>query len=130
MWRTRALQILLGLMGAFFVAGIYPMITALAQRHQSDYPDEMMLSVYFVLGLFLLLAIKDPPAHRSLIVFTGWANLAHASVMAVQSVQLGIQRSELPPLVGFAAICVLLLSLVPAQQRERQIWAADAAKTA
>jgi succinate-acetate transporter protein len=65
---------------------------------QSDYPDQMMLAIYVTLGVFLLLAIRNPAANRSLIAFTGWSSLAHAAVMAVQSLQLGNERTELPPL--------------------------------
>jgi hypothetical protein len=87
--RERALKIWLGLVGLFFVAGIYPLVTSLVQRKQSDYRDQMMLAIYVTLGVFLLLAIPNPAAHRSLIAFTGWSSLAHAAVMTVQSIQLG-----------------------------------------
>jgi hypothetical protein len=72
-----------------------------------------LLAIYAVLGVFLLLAIRNPSANRSLIAFTAWGNLAHASIMAVQSVQLGTERSELPPLGAAALICVVLLWLLP-----------------
>ena len=42
------------------------------------------MSTYVSLGIFLLLAVRDPAGNRSLIAFAGWANLAHAGVMAVQ----------------------------------------------
>jgi hypothetical protein len=48
----------------------------------------MMLAVHFVLGVFLVLAVRRPVAHRSLIAFTGWGILAHDAVMAVQASQL------------------------------------------
>ena len=41
----------------------------------------MMLSLYFTLGIFLLLAARDPSANRSLIAFTAWSSFAHAAVM-------------------------------------------------
>jgi hypothetical protein len=40
--------------------------------------------VNVTLGIFLLLAVRDPAANRSLIAFGGWANLAHAGVMVAQ----------------------------------------------
>jgi hypothetical protein len=112
MSRERALQILMLLMGLFFVAGIYPLATSIAQRKQSDYPDQMMLAVYITLGVFLLLSIRNPSANRSLIAFTGWSSLAHMSVMVVQSVQLGNERTEFPPLalIGIIAVVLLVLS--------------------
>jgi hypothetical protein len=82
---------------------------------QSDFPDQMILSIYVTLGIFLLLAVRNPSAHRSLIAFTGWSSLAHATVMAVQSIQIGSERSELPALGVVGIICVTLIALTPAK---------------
>jgi ABC-type Fe3+-siderophore transport system permease subunit len=113
---NRALKILLALVGLFFVVGIYPLITSVMQRKQSDYPDQMLLAIYVTLGVFLLLAIRNPAAHRSLIAFTGWSSLAHAAAMAVQSLQLGNERTELPPLGVVGVLCVILIVLTPTKQ--------------
>jgi hypothetical protein len=113
--RERALKILLAVIGLFFVAGIYPLITSMLHPKQSDFPDQMMLSIYVTLGIFLLLAVRNPSTHRSLIAFTGWSSLAHAAVMAVQSIQIGSQRSELPALGVVGIICVTLIALTPAK---------------
>ena len=123
--RERALKILLALVGLFFVAGIYPLITSMMHPKQSDYPDQMMLAIYITLGVFLLLAIRNPAANRSLIAFTGWSSLAHAAVMAVQSIQLGNERTELPPLGVIGVICVVLLVLAPTRQ-SRQLASTSA----
>lgn len=48
--------------------------------------DTMMLSLYFTLGIFLLLAARNPSAHRSLIAYAGWANSAHAAAMALMAI--------------------------------------------
>jgi hypothetical protein len=111
--RERALKILLALVGLFFVAGIYPLVTSVIHPKQSDYPDQMMLAIYVTLGVFLLLAIRNPAANRSLIAFTGWSSLAHAAVMVVQSIQLGNERTELPPLGVIGVVFVILLVLAP-----------------
>jgi hypothetical protein len=116
MRQERVLQVLLVLVGSFFVAGIYPLLTSLAQHQQSDYGDQMMLAVYFVLGVFLLLAVRTPTAHRSLIAFAGWGTLVHDAVMAVQASQLKQLRSELPPLIVVALLCVALIALVSSKQ--------------
>ncbi len=113
MKRERVLQVLLVLIGLFFLAGIYPLITSIPQHQQSDYGDQMMLAVYFVLGVFLLLAVRRPAAHRSLIAFAGWGTLAHDAVMAVQAAQLKQLRSELLPLTVVAILCVALIALLP-----------------
>jgi hypothetical protein len=116
MKQERVLQVLLVLIGLFFVAGIYPLLTSLPQHQQSDYGDQMMLAVYLVLGVFLLLAARRPTAHRSLIAFAGWGTLAHDAVMAVQASQLKQLRSELLPLIVVALLCVALIALVPSKQ--------------
>ncbi len=120
MRRHRVLQGLLILVGLFFVAGIYPLLTSIPQHQQSDYGDQMMLAVYFVLGVFLLLAVPNPAAHRSLIAFTGWGTLAHDAVMTVQAYQLKQLRSELIPLLVVALLCVALIALLPPKQLAQQ----------
>ncbi len=74
------------------------------------------LSLYIVLGIFLLLAIRNPALNRGLIAFTGWSSLAHAAVMAVQSAQLGTKRTALPPLGVIGLICVVLIRVTPAKK--------------
>ena len=114
--RERALKILLALVGLFFVGGIYPLITSMMHPKQSDYPDQMILAIYVTLGIFLLLAIRNPAANRTLIAFTAWSSLAHAAVMAVQSLQIGYERTELPPLGVIGVICLILIALTPTRQ--------------
>jgi uncharacterized protein DUF6632 len=46
----------------------------------------MILGIYITLGVFLLLAARNPLRHLSLIWFTVWSSLVHAGVMAVHSV--------------------------------------------
>ena len=55
--------------------------------YQSDY-FMMIVGVYATLGIFLVLASRDPGANRSLILFTIASSVVHASIMAVQSVQM------------------------------------------
>jgi Family of unknown function (DUF6632) len=74
----------------------------------------MIMSIYVTLGMFLLLAVRDPAANRSLIAFAGWANLAHAGVMAVQEYRNVIERQELAGVVVFVG--AVLVALAPAKQ--------------
>lgn len=76
----------------------------------------MMLSVYVTLGVFLLLASRNPPENRSLIAFTAWSSFAHAVVMGVQACCNIVARGEL---VGVAALIVIgaaLIGLAPGKQ--------------
>ena len=80
MIRERALKAVLVLVGLLFLAGVYPVAMDLWHANPSDTGDDMMLSLYFVLGIFLLIAVRNPAANRSLIVFTAWSSFAHAVV--------------------------------------------------
>jgi hypothetical protein len=46
----------------------------------------MILGVYATLGVFLIIASRNPLAHRSLIWFTVWSSVVHGAIMATQSV--------------------------------------------
>ena len=82
-------------MGLLFSAGIYPVTMILWQRDQSEYSEAMMLSLYVTLGIFLLLAVRNPSANRSLIAFAAWSSFAHAAVMAIQAFQSAGDRRHL-----------------------------------
>ncbi len=80
MIRERALKVVLVIVGLLFLATAYPLLSM-----NLDESLQMMLSVYVTLGIFLLLAARNPSAHRSLIAFAAWSSFAHAAVMTVQS---------------------------------------------
>ena len=109
MSRERALKVVLMLVGILFTAGIYPMIVFLRQEPALA----MMLSVYVTLGIFLLLAARNPSAHASLIAFTAWSSFAHAGVMGLQAWQNMVQRQELIGVTALAVIGVALIALAP-----------------
>src|SRR6266571_4995268 len=95
----RALKVVLVVVGLLFVATIYPLLMFLWQPHPAEAALTMMMSVYATLGVFVLLAARNPSAHRSLIAFTAWSSFAHAAVMVVQSFQMPSERVHL--LIGF-----------------------------
>lgn len=113
--RELALKVVLVLFGLLFTAAVYPLILMLRQEPALA----MMMSVYSTLGVFLLLASRNPSAHRSLIAFTAWSSLAHASVMSVQSYLKMIERRELIGVAVFIFIGVVLIALAPRQPVER-----------
>lgn len=67
MFRERGLKVVLVLVGLFFSAAIYPAIGGLVDPAHSDMGDTMMMSLYFAFGIFLLIAVRNPSAHGSLI---------------------------------------------------------------
>jgi hypothetical protein len=78
MRRERVLKVVLVLVGLVFSAGIYPVADSLWHQNPSMYTFDMMLSLYVALGIFLLIAVRNPSANRSLIAFTAWSCFAHA----------------------------------------------------
>src|SRR5215469_3621558 len=113
------LQVAVGLLGLFCVALIYPLYTDLAHSkwllEMKDACEPMFLSWFIALGPFLLLAARKPSLHRSLIAFTACQSLAHASVMAIQTVEAwkhGVRRDFTDVvLVGVIGGILLALSL-------------------
>ena len=107
--REGALKFVLVVVGVLFVAMAYPMVIFIHQEPALS----MMLSVYVTLGIFLWLAVRDPGAHRSLILFTAWSSLAHAAVMGYQGVRHFVAHGELIGVAVLALIGVVLLALAP-----------------
>ena len=73
----------------------------------------MILAIYATLGVFLLLASRDPLAHRSLIWFTVWSSVLHAAVMAVATVihpqHIGHLWGNVPALFAVAGVLAFLM---------------------
>jgi len=127
MLRERALKVVLGLVGLFFSAAIYPAMGGLMDPAHSDTGDTMMMGLYFALGIFLLIAVRNPSAHRSLIAFAAWSSFAHAVVMSVLGFEIASERVGF--LVGTAmlvAIGIALIVLAPGKQSEQSAASAVA----
>jgi hypothetical protein len=106
-----ALKIVLGLVGVLFLALAFPMAMFIREEPALS----MMLSLYVTLGVFLLVAIRNPPAHRSLIAFTAWSSLVHAALMGTQAMLNMVARGELIGVAVLVAIGIALLVLAPAK---------------
>jgi len=108
----RALKVVLVVVGMLFVATVYPLLLFVTQEPALA----MMLCLYVTLGIFLLLASRNPSANRSLIAFTAWSSFAHAALMGMQAFRNYIARTELLGVALFAVIGVTLIVLAPAKQ--------------
>src|SRR6476620_7742512 len=100
MIRERALKVVLVVVGLIFSALVYPLMMFVRQEPALA----MMPSLYVTLGIFLLLASRNPSANRSLIAFTAWSSFAHAAVMGMQAFRNLIPRGEL---LGVAALIII-----------------------
>ena len=116
----RAMKVVLVVVGLLFVAAVYPLLMFVRQEPALA----MMLSLYVTLGIFLLLAARNPSANRSLIAFTAWSSFAHAAVMGVQALRNLIARGELLGVAALIVIGVALISLAPAKQPVERVSAA------
>jgi hypothetical protein len=115
--RVRFLRYALILVGLIFIVGVYPLMMSLwpsGWRWQPNQPEyeQMILGVYATLGVFLLIASRNPLRHRSLIWFTVWSSLVHAGIMAWQAMHNPIEHGHLmgdiPALVLVAFILAIL----------------------
>ena len=119
--RINYLRVALRAVGLIFIVGIWPLTIiwpsgwAWHAEGRSEYL-EMILGIYATLGVFLLMASRDPMAHRSLIWFTVWSSLVHGAIMAIQSItnvrHLGHLWGDVLALLVVAAV---LAALMPRQ---------------
>jgi hypothetical protein len=110
MWWERGLKVVLVLVGLLFTAGVYPLIGSLLHPADSDTGDTMMLSLYVTLGVFLLIAARNPSAHRSVIAFAAWSSFAHAVAMSILGLEIPSQKVGF--LVGSAVLVVIGVALI------------------
>ena len=115
--RIKYLRIALLLVGVIFIVGIYTLTVIWPSGwtwHTGPMPHylQMILGVYATLGVFLLVASRNPLAHLSLIWFTVWSSVVHAGIMAMQSLANSEHRGHLlgdvPALLIVAAVLAFL----------------------
>ena len=116
--RVKLLRVALVLIGLIFIVGVYPLTivwpAGWAWHHegQSLYL-QMILGIYATLGVFLLMAARDPLANSSLIWFTVWSSVVHGGIMAVQALQnpehVGHLWGDVPALLIVAAVLGFLM---------------------
>lgn len=115
MARKRALQVALAFTGLLYSAALYVVVVALLHPGPNgNTGDDMLMSLYFTLGVFLLIAVPNPSAHRSLIAFAAWSNFAHAITMS--TLGFYIPEEKVGFLIGSALLVVIgiaLLALLP-----------------
>jgi hypothetical protein len=73
----------------------------------------MIAGIYATLGIFLLLASRDPLANRSLIWFTVWSSVVHGAIMALQAIgdpmEHGHLIGDVPALFIMAIVLAVLM---------------------
>ena len=88
---------------------------------------QMILGIYATLGVFLLIASRDPLAHASLIWFTVWSSVVHGGIMALQSIaypeHMGHLWGDVPALLIVAAVLAFLMPRRAAAATEASVHA-------
>jgi hypothetical protein len=113
-----ALRVVLVVVGITFIVGVYPLTViwpsgwAWHMGGQSMYL-QMILGIYATLGVFLLLAARDPLGYSSVIWFTVWSSVVHGGIMLVQSLVYPEHRGHLlgdvPALLLIALVLAILM---------------------
>jgi hypothetical protein len=116
--RSRYLGVALLLVGLIFIFGIYPLTIVWPSgwswsTGQSEYL-QMILGIYATLGVFLVIASRNPLAHRSLIWFTVWSSIVHGGIMAAQSVAKAQYMGHLwGDVLALFVVAIVLAVLTP-----------------
>ena len=121
--RLRALKVALLLTGVAFAVGV-PLLTQLWpaawmwEPRQSEY-EQMIVGIYVTLGVFVLLAARNPLQLLSLIWFTAWSSLVHGGIMAVQA---AVDPTEHANMVGdIPALLIVGLALAILTPRAKDL---------
>jgi hypothetical protein len=116
--RLLFLRIALVVFGLTFIFGIYslgilwPSGWTWGQGH-SHYLM-MIIGVYATLGVFLLIASRNPDEHRSIIWFTVWSSAVHGAIMAIQAISEPMERGHLlGDVPALFLVAIILGALMP-----------------
>lgn len=116
--RVASLRVVLVVVGLIFLVGVFP-LTRLWPAGWSwgtghSHYLMMILGVYATLGVFLIVASRNPLAHRSLIWFTVWSSVVHAVIMAAQALSDPAERGHLwGDVPALLVIAIVLAALTP-----------------
>jgi predicted membrane channel-forming protein YqfA (hemolysin III family) len=120
--KLKHLSTALRIIGTLFVVGIYPLMMWIWpsgwgwEPRQPEY-EWMIIGIYATLGVFLILAAKNPLEHLSLIRFTIWSSLVHGGIMLVQGIADENERANLAGDVpALFLVAVVLWALMPRQR--------------
>lgn len=116
--RATLLPVALVVIGLVFIFAIYPLSivwpSGWTWGHGQSHYLMMIIGVYATLGVFLLLAARDPAAHRSLIWFAIWSSVVHAAIMGGQAYADPSERGHLlGDVPALLLIAIVLVALTP-----------------
>ncbi|WP_210249957.1 DUF6632 domain-containing protein [Labrys sp. KNU-23] len=110
------LRMSLILFGTIMIFGVYPLYimwpTGWGWGHGQSHYIFMIVGIYATLGVFLLLASRNPSEHRSLIWFTIWSSAVHAAIMTYQAIADPSERGHLIGDVPALYLIAVVLSVL------------------
>ena len=115
--KMQYLKIALVVFGLIFIFAIWPLMFVWPSGWewippQAEY-EQMIVGIYATLGIFLIIASKNPLEHHSLIWFTVWSSVVHATIMLVQSLvdtrDIGHLFGDVPALYIVAIVLAILM---------------------
>jgi len=116
--KLKYLSLSLRIFGTIFIVGVYPLMMWIWpegwgwEPRQPEY-EQMIMGIYATLGVFLILAARNPREHLSLIWFTIWSSIVHGGIMLVQGIADENERANLigdvPALFLIAAVLWVLV---------------------
>ena len=120
--RRAYLQVTLYVVGGLMLL-VYPLMRLwpggwTSQPGQHEY-EQMIAGIYATLGIFLLLAARNPEAHTSLIWFTIWSSVIHGAIMTIQAALDSSEHGHLLGDVPALFLTALVLSLLAPRQRRQ-----------
>lgn len=78
--------------GLLFLFGLVPLMYYWPSGWKwippQEHYEQMIIGIYATLGFFLIRAAGNPLANRSLIWFTVWSSVVHASIMLLQVIMM------------------------------------------
>lgn len=125
--RVKYLRIVLVIVGLVFLFGLWPLTVLWPSGwawHATGHSDylQMILGLYATLGVFLIIASRNPLAHRSLIWFAVWSSVVHAGIMAVQSLANLEHIGHLwGDVLALLVVAFVLAALTPREDAERTL---------
>ena len=120
--KLRYLKMALLIFGVIFIVGVPAMMMWIWPSGWSWMPrqpeyEQMIMGIYATLGVFLLLAVKDPLANASLIWFTVWSSIVHATIMLIQALMDDMEMANLAgDIPALYLVAAVLWFLMPGKQ--------------
>ena len=119
--RLLFLRVALIVVGLTFIFAMYPLgivwPSGWTWGHGHSHYLMMILGVYATLGVFLIIASRNPDAHTDIIWFTIWSSVVHAAIMGAQSLSDPTERGHL--IADAPALCLIAIILAVLTPRKR-----------